>query len=68
MRLLVLPRRGLDPKLGYEITVTQDGLTTYNGAQVYQFRARWLVNNNHWSTLDMLYVDAFTGECIRSGK
>lgn len=58
----------VDPELGYEIAVFQDGLTTYNGKQVYQFRARWLVNNSHWSTLDMLYVDAFTGECTRPGK
>ena len=58
----------VDPDLGYEIAVFQDGLITYNGTQVYQFRARWLVNNNHWSTLEMLYVDAFTGECIQPGK
>ena len=58
----------VDPETGYDIAVFQDGLTTYNGKQVYQFRARWLVEHNHWSTLDTLYVDADTGACIKPGE
>lgn len=51
---------------------TEDGLTldvmisggqTWNGRECYLANAVWFVDD-HWSTIDMIYIDAYTGECF----
>jgi hypothetical protein len=37
---------------------------TSDGRMFYGFALSWLVDNDHWSTVDWVYVDAETGECL----
>ena len=47
-----------------DLSLVSDGLIEANsGKSYYGFRLRWLVYT-HYSTIDMLWVDAETGECV----
>ena len=49
-----------------DMIVTSDGLTTSGDKEYYGFRLRWLVDNDHYSTIDFQYVNAYTGEVVSS--
>ena len=50
---------------GVPIYVVSGGLEQRSGGKnYYVFRAQWLVDNDHLSTLDAVIVDAKTGECL----
>lgn len=47
---------------GFPIAIqVQDGPTEEN--PYYTLALRWLVENSHWSTIDLVHVNAYTGEC-----
>jgi len=54
----------VDEETGYPIALFSDGPQASHGRSCYAFSLKWLVDNSHWSTLDVLYVDAETGEVI----
>lgn len=50
---------------GFPVYVVSGGLEQRSGGKnYYVFRAQWLVDNDHLSTLDAVIVDAKTGECL----
>lgn len=52
----------VDPETGFPMAV---GIiqTPTDSDPVYKASVRWLVDNSHWSTLDQVTIDAYTGEC-----
>lgn len=56
----------VDSDSGFEIAMFSDGITKYEGKSYYTFRLRWFVDNQHWSTIDWLYISADTGETYSS--
>ncbi|MBR1779811.1 MAG: YARHG domain-containing protein [Oscillospiraceae bacterium] len=55
-----------DSETGFQLDVfcTPDADTEHNGRSYYTAWVRWLVDGDHWSTLDQVYVDAESGECV----
>lgn len=52
------------PENGYELDIFWNGKTTKNGRKYYDVSLKWLVDHGWWSTLDRIYIDIYTGECI----
>lgn len=51
----------LDEATGSLKAISSDGLTTDGGENVWAFRLRRMVDNNHWSTMERIHVNAQTG-------
>ena len=58
----------IDDYTGFELFLNAEGTIEQNGTTYYSFRLRWLVqgeDGSSWmSTVDQIYVNATTGECI----
>ncbi len=55
----------VDPDSGYTFRVESMGQTqTPEGAVVYKIALRWLVDNSHYSTVELVWVDVMTGEVL----
>lgn len=50
----------IDEDTGFPLTVQHMNSEDNNE---YIVALRWLVDNSHWSTIDMIYVNAINGEC-----
>lgn len=51
----------LDETTGCLMAMSSDGTVTENGETFWAFRLRRMVDNNHWSTMERIYVNAQTG-------
>lgn len=51
----------LDSETGYLIAISADDPVEAGGRSYYTFRLRALVDNDHWATQDLVYVDTQTG-------
>lgn len=51
----------LDATTGSLKAMSSDGTVTENGETYWAFRLRRMVDNNHWSTMERIYVNAQTG-------
>lgn len=54
----------VDPENGYELDIFLVGKITKNGRKYYDVYLKWLVEHSWWSTLDRIYIDVYTGDCI----
>lgn len=51
----------VDSSTGFLLAISADERVEAGGRSYYTFRLRQLVDDDHWSTLDLVYVDAQTG-------
>lgn len=53
----------IDPETGFQMGMFCKGLEKSKGKYRYEVYWTWLVDHSWWSTLDRIYVDAYSGEC-----
>ena len=51
----------VDSTTGFLLAISADEQVEAGGRSYYTFRLRQLVDDDHWSTVDLVYVDAQTG-------
>lgn len=56
----------IDNATGYPYTIQNQSTQKKNGISYYCIALRWLVNNSHWSTMDVIYINSETGEIENS--
>lgn len=54
---------------GFQLSVYLNDTMEKDGVKYYYFIFRWLVtdengNNEHWSSIDNIYINSMTGECV----